>query len=357
MRRACELAARGVGSVSPNPPVGAVVVRDGTTLGEGFHHRRGEAHAEVEALRAAGDVNGATLYVSLEPCNHHGRTPPCTESILERGIRRVVVGALDPNPRTDGAGIARLRAAGLEVEILDDPWAGELIESFGIAVASERPYVTLKMAASLDGYIGPQPGSHWLTGEPARIRVRELRIAHDAVLVGAGTVRIDDPQLTPRPHHTRLRPYTRIVACETDPVDSARRIFARPAHDAEAFAQTIVLAPAGARPRFASLEQVADVLYVGGEEDLQLDLALAMQALKAERGLASVLCEGGPTLGGRLLAQGLVDRLIWLLAPRLLRNEHAVPALAGAELGATRLAFDHCERLGEDILLTARVHV
>lgn len=357
MRRACELAARGIGSVSPNPPVGAVLVRDGSTLGEGFHHRRGEAHAEVEALRGVPDATGATLYVSLEPCNHHGRTPPCTEAILGRGIRRVVVGAPDPNPRTDGSGIARLRAAGLEVEVLDDPWAGEIIEPFSIAVRAERPYVTLKMAASLDGYIGPAPGSHWLTGERARMRVRELRVAHDAVLVGAGTVRIDDPQLTPRPHHTRLRPYTRIVACETDPVDPERRIFAPPAHDAQAFAPTIVLAPGGARARFAALERVADVLYVGDAQALQLDLGEALRALKAERGVASVLCEGGPTLGGRLLAQGLVDRLTWLLAPRLLRNERAVPALAGAEFAATRLAFDRCELLGEDVLLTARVHV
>lgn len=354
LRRACELARRGAANVSPNPPVGSVVVREGRTLGEGFHHRRGEAHAEVEALRAAGDVAGATLYVSLEPCNHHGRTPPCTDAIVASGIARVVIGALDPNPKTAGGGVARLREAGIAVEVAGDPWARALIEPFATAIRSPRPYVTLKMASSLDGYVAPRPGAHWLTGDAAREFVRGLRAAHDAVMVGAGTVRVDDPLLTTRPHYARRIPYVRIVACETDPVDPARRIFAPPAEAPDAFARTIVLAPRGAASKFAALEAVADVLYVGDADVRQLDVAAALRALKSERGIQSVLCEGGPTLAGRIVAAGLVDRLAWLLAPVLLRGERAVPVLAGAELAAP-LRFEECERLGNDLLLSAKV--
>jgi len=354
LRRACELAARGAANVSPNPPVGAVIVRDGRTLGEGFHHRRGEAHAEVEALGGAGDVSGATLYVSLEPCNHHGRTPPCTEAIVERGIARVVIGALDPNPKTGGGGVVRLRAAGIDVEVVDDPWAASLIEKFATAIRSARPFVTLKMASSLDGFVAPQPGSHWLTGARAREFVRMLRATHDAVMVGAGTARVDDPALTTRPHYARRTPYRRVVACETDPVDASRRVFAPPSEAPQAFAPTIVLAPRGAAARFADLEAVADVLYVGRDDATQLDLAAALEALKRERGIESLLCEGGPTLAGRMLASGLVDRVAWLIAPVLLRNERAVPVLAGADLAA-QLRFECCERLGDDLLLSAKV--
>src|SRR5579884_3487323 len=209
--RACELAQRGVGSTSPNPPVGAVLVRDGETLGEGYHRVRGGPHAEIEALDDARkngkDPRGATLFVSLEPCNHHGLTPPCSEAIVAAGIARVVIGAPDPNPKTNAGGIARLREAGINAQIVHDAWAQRLIEPFSVAVRTARPYITLKMAASLDGYVAPKPGAHWLTGEVARERVRELRAAHDAVMVGAGTVRVDDPQLTVRPAHARRKPY------------------------------------------------------------------------------------------------------------------------------------------------------
>jgi len=206
LARACELAARGNGSTAPNPPVGAVLVRGGRTLAEGFHHRRGEAHAEIEALHAArGDARGATLYVSLEPCDHAGLTPPCTRAVIEAGVARVVVGALDPNPRTAGAGLERLRGAGVDVVLADDASARDLIEAFAVWIRGPRPFVTLKMAASLDGYVAPSPGPHWLTGSEAREFVRELRCEHDAVIVGAGTVVVDDPRLTVRPPHGRGR--------------------------------------------------------------------------------------------------------------------------------------------------------
>lgn len=355
MRRACELAERGRGNTAPNPAVGAVIVRDARTLGEGFHHRRGEAHAEVEALRAAGNARGATAYVSLEPCNHHGATPPCSEALIAAGIARVVVGAADPNPRTAGGGFARLREAGIEVELADDARARAQIEPFAFAIAHARPYVHLKLAASLDGYVAPEPGSHWLTGETAREHVRELRAGYDAVMVGAGTVRSDDPQLTVRPPRTRLRPYVRVVACEDAPIPADRRVLLDPAQgEGVTYAPTILLAPAGARAAFAPLEASADVIYVGASDALRLDLTAALRTLKA-RGITSVLCEGGPTLAGRLLALRLVDRLDWLVAPVLLANERAVPALRGADLrrAARGWRFDRVERLGDDLRLSA----
>ncbi|HYZ16904.1 MAG TPA: bifunctional diaminohydroxyphosphoribosylaminopyrimidine deaminase/5-amino-6-(5-phosphoribosylamino)uracil reductase RibD [Candidatus Acidoferrum sp.] len=362
LARACELAARSVADAAPNPSVGCVLVRDGVTLGEGWHHRRGDAHAEVEALRDAhargNDPQGATAYISLEPCDHFGRTPPCTRALIAAGVARVVIGALDPNPRTAGGGVLRLRDAGIAVEVVDDPAAGALLERFRWTVSHARPYVTLKMAMSLDGFIAARPGEQrWLTGAPARERVRELRIEHDAVMVGAGTVRVDDPQLTVRPHATRRKPYVRVVACETDPIPLTSRVLA-PAEDAaEAYRPTIVLAPPGRREAFAELESVAEVIYVGEESAQTLDLAAALVALR-EREITSVLCEGGPTLGGRLLAHGLVQRLVWFVAPLLLRSENAVPVLAGADLGAMNgWRFDRIERLGEDVMLSADLTV
>jgi diaminohydroxyphosphoribosylaminopyrimidine deaminase/5-amino-6-(5-phosphoribosylamino)uracil reductase len=336
-----------------------VLVRDGVTLGEGWHHRRGEAHAEVEALRDArargNDPEGATAYVSLEPCDHFGRTAPCSAALVDARVARVVIGALDPNPRTAGGGVRRLRDAGILVEVRDDARALALLERFRWTIAHDRPYVTLKMASSLDGCVTSRPGEQlWLTGAAARERVRELRVEHDAVMVGAGTIRVDDPQLTIRPHATRRKPYYRVVVCETDPVPPESRVFAPPADGpADAYARTIILAPAGARARFASLEGLADVVYTGEPDATTLDLRAALVALR-ERDVTSVLCEGGPTLAGRLLAARLVQRIVWLVAPRFLRGEQAVPILAGAELGGLDgWQFDRIERLGDDVMLSA----
>jgi diaminohydroxyphosphoribosylaminopyrimidine deaminase/5-amino-6-(5-phosphoribosylamino)uracil reductase len=208
------------------------------------------------------------------------------------------------------------------------------------------------MAMSMDGYVASQPGrQEWLTDEAAREYVRELRIAHDAVVVGAGTVRIDDPQLTVRPPHHRLRDYVRIVACENDGVDPSSAVFAPHA----GYANTIVLAPAGATARFAPLQSVADVIFVGNELDTDLDLDAALYALR-ERDIMSVLCEGGPTMAGHLLGAGLVDRFYWLIAPRLLRSENAVPVLAAGSLSGLRgLRFDRVERLGRDLLVSGMI--
>jgi diaminohydroxyphosphoribosylaminopyrimidine deaminase / 5-amino-6-(5-phosphoribosylamino)uracil reductase len=336
-----------------------VIVRDGRTLGEGWHHRKGEAHAEAEALRDARDAGedprDATMYVTLEPHDHASTVPPCSRAVIDAGIRRVVVGAVDPNERTHGRGIARMREAGVAVEVVDDPRSLALIERFRFTIASDRPYLTVKMACSLDGCVAPARATFAVTGDAARRFVHELRADHDAVMVGAGTVRIDDPLLTVRPHRTRRKPYVRVVACETGPVAPASRIFVAPA-DAPpgAYDQTIVLAPAGAAPAFAELADVADVLFVGGPEAHALDLRAALVALRAH-GIASVLCEGGPTLAGRLLAHRLAQRVTWLVAPRFLQGPQAVPVLAGADLtrAANGWAFDRVERLGDDVMLSA----
>jgi len=355
LERANELARRGVGNTSPNPPVGAVVVRDAQVLGEGYHHRAGEAHAEINALLAAGGAaRGATLYVSLEPCNHFGRTPPCSHAVADAGIARVVVGVPDPNPKTDGSGIEYLRGRDIAVEIADDPTSLGLIEPFARAIRAQRPYVSLKMAMSLDGFVASRDGvQQWLTGAQSREFVRELRIAHDAVAVGAGTVRVDNPRLTVRPPHRRLLPYRRVVFCESDVVPSESLIFSA----REGYDSTIVLAPAGARSSFAMLEPVAQVQYVGSAESTQLDLPEALRALY-DRGVRSLLCEGGPTVAGKLFEFGLVDRFYALVAPQLLRSADAVPVVKGRTLPEIPgLRFDRVERMGSDMLVAGIVDV
>lgn len=348
MARACELAARALGNTAPNPPVGAVLVRDGQTLGEGFHHRRGEPHAEVEALRdARGDPKAATLYISLEPCDNTGLTPPCTGAIIDAGIARVVIGARDPTARTSGGGAARLRETGIEVAILDDGRANELIGPFLVSAQEQRPFVTLKMAASLDGFVSSRAGaSRWLTGSQSRAFVRELRIAHDAVLVGAGTVLVDDPQLTVRPEHLRKRPYRRICVAGWRVLPPERRIFGQ----VEGYSPTIVLA-AGPPQHFGQLDGLAEIVQVG--EGGSVEVRTALDALW-QRGVTSVLCEGGPAVAASFVASGMVDRLEWLVAPVLLSSNNAVRALGALPGdGERRWSVDHVEQLGDDLRISA----
>jgi len=349
--RAIELARRGLGATSPNPPVGAVIVKDGALIGEGHHRFAGQPHAEIEALREAGDATGATMYVSIEPCNHFGKTPPCTRALIDARIARVVIGARDPNPTTNGTGISALQEAGIEVEVCDDPAALQLIEPFQTAIRSTRPYIALKMASSVNGFIASRQGEmQWLTGAESLAFVRDLRIAHDAVMVGAGTIRVDDPLLTVRPAHDRAKPYARIVVCESGTVSSESRVFA----PLENYDRTIVLAPAG-RKMLESLQNVADVVFVGNDNDERLDLRLAMDSLHA-RGVQSVLCEGGPTLAARLLEQRCVDRVYWLAAPIKIGGQNAVRALTQTENHPLpSIQFDRVERLGDDMMATGVV--
>lgn len=346
--RACELARRGLGNTAPNPPVGAVVVRQGRILGEGYHHRAGRAHAEIEALHQAGDGGrDATLYVSLEPCHHQGRTPPCTHAIARAGITRVVAAARDPT--TAEGGQAYLRDRGVTLEVFDDAAARLLVEPFLRAKTLGRPYVAIKMAASLDGYVASKPGvQEWLTGDAARAFVRELRTEYDGVAVGAGTIRVDNPRLTVRPAHDRSRPYQRIVLCGSEPLDPQSAVFS----PEQGYAKTIAIVSRQAASRFRALERVADLIVAGGDSQSTLDLRAALAELHA-RGIASVLCEGGPTMASLMIAQSLADRLYWLVAPRLLHAEGAIRALSG--VANVRLRFDECDRLGDDMLIGATV--
>jgi diaminohydroxyphosphoribosylaminopyrimidine deaminase/5-amino-6-(5-phosphoribosylamino)uracil reductase len=354
LERACELAERGRGNTSPNPCVGAVLVRDGRVVGEGYHHRAGLPHAEVEALRAAADARGATAYVSLEPCNHHGKTPPCSQALVDAGVSRVVIGARDPNPKA-GGGMATLLANDVRVDVFEYARARALTEAFRTAVVRDRPYLALKLAASSDGFVAAQPGVRTqLTGPQWGAFVRELRIAHDAVMVGAGTVRVDDPLLTVRPPHHRLQPYRRVVVCETGTLAHDRRIFAA----VEEYKRTIVLAPGAARERLAALDGVADVVFVGADDAVNLNLAQALRALR-KRGFQSILCEGGPKLAAGLLGAGLVDRLYWAVAPVLLQAPDAVPALAGLDLATLQpgLKVDRREQMGNDLMMSGTFDV
>jgi diaminohydroxyphosphoribosylaminopyrimidine deaminase/5-amino-6-(5-phosphoribosylamino)uracil reductase len=309
LERALELAERGLGTTAPNPVVGAVLVREGEIVGEGWHERAGGPHAEIVALEAAGEkARGATLYVTLEPCAHHGRTPPCADALVAAGLARVVAAVRDPNPETDGAGLDRLRAAGIEVELA----GGELEwraraqnEAFRVWVAEGRPFVAYKAAVTLDGRVAV-PGRRWVTGEESRRRVHELRASADAVAVGMGTVRADDPQLTARD-----------VGAERQP---RRLAFGR-----------------GPLPDGSELELVAGPL----EEEL---------ARLATEGVQSLLLEGGPTLATSFVAAGLVDKLMLFVAPKL---AGAGPRWLGELPEPVTLLRPSAERMGNDVLLTA----
>jgi diaminohydroxyphosphoribosylaminopyrimidine deaminase / 5-amino-6-(5-phosphoribosylamino)uracil reductase len=308
MRRALALAERGWGQTAPNPMVGAVVVRDGLVVAEGWHAHYGGPHAEVEALRAAGDrARGATLYVSLEPCNHFGKTPPCTDAILAAGIRRVVAASSDPSPVARG-GADRLRDAGVEVTLgVEEAAARELNAPFFHALSSDRPFVQLKLALSLDGALADhsrQPG--WLTGELARREVHRLRAGVDAVAVGIGTVLADDPELTVR-HATPPRvPPMRVVFDTSARLPRASKL----AHTATQLPVTVVCwAPEPAHA--AALEHIGvTLLHAATSRD-------ALVALR-ERGVRSLLVEGGAALASAFLQEALVDRLVIFRAPLVL---------------------------------------
>jgi diaminohydroxyphosphoribosylaminopyrimidine deaminase/5-amino-6-(5-phosphoribosylamino)uracil reductase len=315
MRRALVLARRGWGRTAPNPMVGAVVVRDGVVVGEGFHAALGEAHAEVMALRAAGArARGATLYVTLEPCAHHGRTPPCTDAVLAAGVTRVVCATDDPHPVAAGGG-ALLAARGVLVDRgVEAEAAHELNAAFFHRFASDRPFVTLKLATSIDGSIADlHHGAGWLTGPAAVRAVHRMRAGHDAVLVGSGTVLTDDPQLTVRGvRRPRVAP-RRVILDRRGRVPATAAVV----RSAGRTPTVVVTSPEGA-PRLRAVEDAGVRLLTA------TSLPEALQLLRAD-GIDSVLCEGGAGVAGALLGHGLVDRLVIFQAPVLL-GRNALPA-------------------------------
>lgn len=326
MQRCLELARRALGRTSPNPLVGAVVVKDGEIVGEGFHPRAGEPHAEVFALRAAGEsARGATVYVSLEPCNHYGRTPPCSEGLIAAGVAKVVVGMVDPNPLVAGSGIARLRAAGIEVLVgVEEAACKELNEPFVHRILYKRPLGILKYAMTLDGKIATTSGhSAWVTNQHARSEVHQLRAACDAVIVGGNTVRQDNPYLTS--HQVGAHNPLRVVMSRRLNLPENARLWQT------ADAPTLVLTEVGANPNFQELLRQQGVEVV---EFTSLTPDNVMAHLY-ERGFCSVLWECGGTLAASAIAQKAVQKILAFIAPKIIGGSSA-PTPVG-DLGFTTM--------------------
>lgn len=349
MQRALALAARGIGRTSPNPMVGCVIVRDGRVIGEGYHERAGEPHAEVNAISAAGDTSGATLYVTLEPCCHYGKTPPCTDLIIKHKPARVVVAMHDPNPKVSGEGIFRLRNAGIQVDVglLEDE-ARRLNEAFCKYITTGMPFVIAKCGMSLDGKIATRTGdSRWVTCETSRKLVHELRNQVDAILVGSRTVMLDDPSLTTRVDRDKTKDPVRIILDAGNYLDISARVF-----HIDSDAPTWV-----AVPDDRTFEGADFVLRIP-PGDGGLDMRLLMRELAA-REVTSVLIEGGGTTLASAFNAGVVDKLMFFIAPKIVGGRDAVTAVEGE--GAARmndalpLENMRATPVGEDILIEAYV--
>ena len=323
MERALELAQLGRYSVSPNPMVGAVIVRDGVNVGEGFHHRAGQPHAEVEAIRAAGEkARGADIYVTLEPCCVQGRTPPCTDAIIAAGIRRVYVGATDPNPNVCGNGCARLRQAGVEVieGVLSDD-ATWLNRAFNKWITTKQPWVTLKLATTLDGKTAAVGGaSKWITSEPIRQHVHRLRASFDAIMVGSGTVQMDDPRLNVRnvPPLFEGGDYEaplKVIIDSSAQTPINAKLFA----DGKAL---IATANANTEDRQALSQSGAITLNVPGKNG-RVDIRKVLNELgsRSPKPVTSVFLEGGPTLAASMIQDNLVDELRLHIAPKIMGGD------------------------------------
>ncbi|MFZ9305372.1 MAG: bifunctional diaminohydroxyphosphoribosylaminopyrimidine deaminase/5-amino-6-(5-phosphoribosylamino)uracil reductase RibD [Steroidobacteraceae bacterium] len=369
MHRALALAALGARSTQPNPRVGCVIARDGVIVGEGWHQRAGEPHAEVFALRAAGELaRGATAFVTLEPCNHHGRTPPCTLALIEAGIARVIFACGDPNPRVDGSGAARLRAAGIAVEVgLCAHEGEELNRGFFKRMRTGRPWLRLKLAASVDGRTALAHGeSRWITSAAARADVHRFRAESAAILSTSATVLADDPQLDARPplgarpsldaQPLPLRQPLRVILDQHLRVPVQARVFStggevvRLAGAAASAAASATHAKAPAVAEASRIERIA----LGEDGRLNLDAALAWMG---GAGLNEVWTECGPTLAGALLDRGLVDEMVLYLAPKLLGStaRPLVEIAAPARLAEAMTWQVHdLQQIGPDIRIMLR---
>jgi diaminohydroxyphosphoribosylaminopyrimidine deaminase/5-amino-6-(5-phosphoribosylamino)uracil reductase len=359
MQRALELASRGKGTTFPNPRVGSVVVRDGVVVGEGFHRRAGEPHAEVIALQMAGEkARGATVYVTLEPCSHRGRTGPCADALIAAGVAEVVAAVEDPNPKVAGEGFRKLEAAGIRVRrgVLAEEAAG-MNEAFFHAVRTKRPFLHLKWAMTLDGKNAPpEGGRHQISGPEAKAWLHQLRAESDAVLVGGETVRTDNPQLTVRnftwPDGRELRQPARIVVTNR-PVDARKLVFA-PGE------RRIVLF--GRDPGQAQLDTLrregVECEVIPGREGLHWERALEWLG---EQEFRQILIEAGPRLAGELIRRRLVQRVSVLVSPRILGGAGSRPAVSGPDPASMQdaLALKEIQvsQLGADVLITGRAQV
>ncbi len=359
LARAIELAEQGRGRVSPNPLVGAVITREQEIIGEGFHRALGAAHAEVEAIRAAGDhdLEGTTLYVSLEPCCHHGKTPPCTDAIREAGISRVVVASDDPSEHASGRGLGIMRDEGIEVVIADGDLAARarwLNQSFRKRGRTGRPWVLFKSAMTLDGKVATSGGdSKWISGEESRYRAHHWRAEQDAVAVGIGTALADDPLLSARVAGVERQP-RRIV------FDSTARLplHARLIRDARSIPLTVVVSRAAPRTATDALQtHGVDVIVAPGENETAR-VCSALDQLGAA-GVGSILLEGGPRLAGAFLDAGQIDEIRLFLAPLVLGGRTARDPMEGEGVeriaDAVRALTLDVEHVGDDLLVSARL--
>ncbi|MFB3884357.1 MAG: bifunctional diaminohydroxyphosphoribosylaminopyrimidine deaminase/5-amino-6-(5-phosphoribosylamino)uracil reductase RibD [Thermodesulfobacteriota bacterium] len=350
MKRALRLAAKGKGRTSPNPMVGAVLVKDGKMVGEGYHAKAGTDHAEIIALRRARErAKGATLYLNLEPCSHYGKTPPCAPAVIEKKVKRVVIGMKDPNPLVSGRGIESLKRAGLRVEVgILERECLKLNEYFCKYIVRREPFVILKVAATLDGKIATREGdSKWISGEASRHLVHRLRDQVDGVVVGIGTVLKDDPQLTARIRKGR-DPYRIILDSRLRIPEGARVI-------GDSSSKTIIATTEfAAKDKIESLEKKGVRILILDSKDGRVDLRDCLLRL-GELGLMSLLVEGGSEVNGAFLDEGLIDKILLFLSPRLIGDREAAGIFSGRGKATLQEAISLNElrvrRVGEDILV------
>jgi diaminohydroxyphosphoribosylaminopyrimidine deaminase/5-amino-6-(5-phosphoribosylamino)uracil reductase len=363
LARAIELARRGLGAVKPNPVVGAVVARDGEVLGEGWHEEFGGLHAEVNAIEACGleDLSGATLYVSLEPCCHEGKTPPCTEAIMQAGIRRVVIASDDPTEKASGRGLGILRDDGVDVVVADGELAASarlLNQAFRKHARVGRPWVLFKSAMTLDGKVATRTGdSKWISGEDSRELAHRWRASVDAVVVGIGTALADDPQLTARPDEPLTQPESqprRVVFDSLARLPPSSQLVVAAAE----IPLTVVVSRAAARSDTDALEAAGVQVLVATGENEPARVRSALDQLGVQ-GVTSVLLEGGPHLAGAFLDAGEIDEIRLFLAPLLLGGSAARDPLEGKGVEriseAMRALTFTCQSIGDDLLISARL--
>lgn len=352
MRLALDMAKGAKGQTGVNPIVGCVLVKDGRIIGMGAHLRRGEGHAEVHALQMAGaEAEGCTAYVTLEPCSYFGKTPPCSGRLIDHGVKRVVVAAVDPNPQVAGKGIERLRSAGIEVDVgLLAEEASAMNEAFNKYIVTGMPFVTMKTASTLDGKIAAKTGdSKWITGDLSRAYVHTMRHQHQGILVGVDTVIADDPQLNTRLTVPALQP-VRIVA------DSRLRLplEARVLQNLQQQPTIVLTTGLSSGERRRALEELGAAILICGSGP-QVDLRLAMKQL-GQREIGSILLEGGGRLNGAMLEQGLVDKIMLFMAPKIIGGKQSPQAISmegwDRMKDALRLERFKAESVGEDICLS-----
>jgi diaminohydroxyphosphoribosylaminopyrimidine deaminase / 5-amino-6-(5-phosphoribosylamino)uracil reductase len=350
MKRVLLLAEAGRGRTSPNPMVGAVLVKRGKVVGEGYHARIGEAHAEIVALRQAGEkAGGAVLYLNLEPCTHYGRTPPCAPQVVNAGVKRVVIGMEDPNPAVNGKGIETLRRSGIDVKVgILGKECRRLNEAFCKYILKKEPFVMLKVAATLDGKIATRNGdSKWISGEASRRFVHKLRDQVDGVLVGIGTVLRDDPRLTARVKEGR-EPY-RIVLDSRLKIPEEAKVF-------EHSPSEVILATTGSAPqdKIERLEKKGVRVLIAGSKKGRVDLKSCLSKL-GEIGMMNLLVEGGSQVNGSFLDEGLIDKFLLFLSPKLIGDPQALGIFGGRGVSNLRetvaLKDIRARKIGEDIFV------